>query len=441
VDTIGAIATPGGAGGIGIVRVSGKNARDVFTRFFRAENTDIKDRYAYFGRVVDLNNEVLDSGIGLFFGGPASYTGEDVVEFQIHGTPVVLRKLLNSILKSKLARLAEPGEFTKRAFLNGKLSLTETERLNLLLNAETELQLRVAKELSKGKMAKRFTELRENLMNLESRIEASIEYPEDDETGGALEAAMSLALLLLNEMERLAASYKRVIHWTEGVRVVIAGAPNAGKSSLLNAIVGYQRAIVTSVPGTTRDTVEVTVDIEGLRCTFVDTAGFQNPGDEVEAAGIARARDQIELADIVVLVWDSENIVESERIEKEITGKPQHLLRVKSKADRLDEPAGDFIQVSAKTGSGVGELLKRIRILFDDVDLEHVFLFTERQKQAVEMAIEELNLAISFLVDDGTLEIAAAHLKTARWHLETVIGLVTTDEILDGIFSNFCLGK
>ncbi|MCK5879266.1 MAG: tRNA uridine-5-carboxymethylaminomethyl(34) synthesis GTPase MnmE [Holophagae bacterium] len=440
MDTIGAIATPAGAGGIGIVRVSGLNARKIFNRFFHTENVPIQARYAYLGTVADQEGNVLDTGIGLFFNGPGSYTGEDIAEFQIHGAPVILRQLLRNILESKLARLAEPGEFTRRAFLNGKLSLTETERLNLLLRAETELQLRVARELKKGKMAVKVREMRERLLSIMSRVEASIEYPEDEETGTALNSVQEDAVSLIKELKTLSVTFERIAHWTEGIRVVIAGAPNAGKSSLLNAIVGYQRAIVTAVPGTTRDTVEVTADIEGLRCTFVDTAGFRVPGDEVEAAGISRAKDQVELADVVILVWDSENVPESKRIKKQI-GSNSVLITVQSKADLLNKAPVGVLTVSAKTGQGVKELLTKLRALFEDVNLEHVFLFTERQKQAVESASSDITEASSFLTNDRTVDIAAAHLGTACWHLETVIGLVTTDEILDGVFSNFCLGK
>lgn len=440
METIGAIATPAGVGGVGIVRVSGENAREIFNRFFHTENAEIKDRFAYFGTVADGEGKVMDTGIGLFFKGPGSYTGEDVAEFQIHGAPVVLKYLLQNILQSRLARLAEPGEFTRRAFLNGKLSLTETERLNLLLQAETALQLRVAKELKKGKMASKVRETRELLLALMSRVEASIEYPEEEETAMALESVQKNADLLVKDLKALVVTYDRVIHWTEGVRIVIAGATNAGKSSLLNTIIGYQRAIVTAVPGTTRDTVEVTAEIEGLRCTFVDTAGFREPGNEVEAAGISLAKDQIDLADAVILVWDSENVEESRSIKNQI-GVSTFLIGVQSKADLLNEAPIGFFPISAKTGQGVEKLLKRIRALFDDVDLDHVFLFTERQKEAVESASIEVEAALSFLEDDRTVDMAAVHLETACWHLETVIGMVTTDEILDSIFSNFCLGK
>ena len=440
METIGAIATPAGAGGVGIVRVSGENAQEIFNRFFHTEYAEIEERYAYLGKVTDREGSTLDSGIGLFFKGPRSYTGEDIVEFQIHGAPIILKRLLQEILQSGLSRLAEPGEFTKRAFLNGKLSLTETERLNLLLQAETELQLRVARELEKGKMARRVREIRERLLALGSRVEASIEYPEEDETGSALDSIQEDASSLVNEMNSLSVTYDRVIHWAEGIRVVIVGAPNSGKSSLLNAIVGYQRAIVTATPGTTRDTVEVTTDIEGLRCTFVDTAGFREPGDEVEAAGISRARDQLELADVVILVWDAENVSESRNIESQIPAST-FVIKIHSKVDLLNEIPQGFVAVSAKTGLGIGELLRMVWALFDNVDLEHVFLFTERQKRAVESATSELEVVLSFLRDDRTVEMAAAHLGIACWHLETIIGVVTTDEILDGIFSNFCLGK
>ena len=440
MDTIGAIATPAGAGGVGIVRVSGEKAVDVFKRFFHTEETEIKERYAYFGAVTEGSGKVLDRGIALFFRAPKSYTGEDVVEFQVHGAPVVLKTLLESILASGWVRLAEPGEFTRRAFLNGKITLTDTERLNLLLSAETELQLRVARELEKGRMGPRLREIRRKLIQVASRIEAAIEYPEEDEVSGVPVSSGDEIRCVLGDLKTLSASYKRVSGWAHGVRVVLAGPPNSGKSSLLNAIVGYQRAIVTAVPGTTRDTVEVITDIDGLRCTIVDTAGFRKPSDELEAEGIYRAKNEIEQADIVLFLMDPEGNHKEKGSEVPVNDNC-FFLSVLSKADLVDRIPEGVLGVSAKTGQGIGILLRRIRDLFDDVDLESAFLFTERQKLAVDAAVEELETSLSLLADDSALEIAAAHLSIARWHLESVIGLVTTDEMLDGIFSNFCLGK
>ncbi len=439
MDTIAAIATAAGSGGIGIVRVSGAFSREILDRFFRSGN-EIRDRLACFGKIVDESGSVLDSGIVLFFQAPRSYTGEDMVEFQIHGAPVILKRLLEAILQTGLVRLAEPGEFTRRAFQNGKIDLAETERLNFLLKAETELQLRVVRELEGGKFLRGFQRIRKQLLRLSSQLEAAIEYPEEDETADTLTGVTEHVARLLVRLQNLSSSYDRVIPWAQGVRVVITGAPNSGKSSLLNAIAGYQRAIVTSIPGTTRDTLELTLDIDGLKCTFIDTAGIRAPGDEVEEAGISRALLELSRADLIVFLKGGEPTGTLDpairNLENRIT-----ILSVQGKADLSNSVPEGELSVSSKTGEGVPELLKRIRKEFDNVDLSEHFLFTERQKLAVDNAISELKKVLVFVRDDRTIDLAAAHLENTRWFLETIIGIVTTDEILDGIFSNYCLGK
>ncbi len=440
MDTIGAIATPTGAGGVGIVRVSGKNAKEVFQQIFQFKHIDIQPRYAYFGKIVNSTGDVLDSGVGLFFKAPSSYTGEDIAEFQVHGSPLILRQVLDTILETKLVRLAEPGEFTRRAFLNGKLTLMETERLALLLQSETRFQLKVAREVKSGKLSRSLSRIRGEILSASSLLEAAIEYPEEKETVSALLGLGGTLEQLLGRLRQLLESYTRIAYWTEGIRVVIVGETNVGKSSLLNAMAGYQRAIVTSVPGTTRDTVELGLDLDGLRCIFVDTAGLRETADEVESHGISRTLDELKKADLVLYVWDGSSEPNDFIIPFQ-SDEQNFLIKVQNKCDLPFERNQSFCPVSAKTGEGVSELLQKIRSLFDNVDLEHEFLFTERQKRAVQSACDDLEKAISFFKHEQGLDLAAAHLSNARWHLETVIGIVTTDEILDGVFSSFCLGK
>jgi tRNA modification GTPase len=441
-DTIVAIATAPGRGGIGVVRLSGPSAQAI-SQSLISRSHPLRPREATFSKVQLKADAALAGGIDqvvvTFFPMPGSYTGEDVVELSAHGSPVVLRTIIDAAI-GRGARLAEPGEFTLRAFLNGRIDLMQAEAVNDLIDAVTPLQARAAFDQLDGTLTRAIADIDAALFDLIARLEASVDFPEEGyhfvEPGALARAIDDLIVrtsTLLSDARR-----GRLIR--EGLQIAIVGAPNAGKSSVFNALAGASRAIVTDVPGTTRDLVTEVVDIEGLRVTLVDTAGLRESDDPVEIEGIARARLSIGVANLVLLVEDQSR----PRFPKPLTS--DKALCVANKIDLVPAWSDDgTVPVSATTGAGIPELRRRIVAALDvDPTSDRPAMTNIRHITLVEHARRALTRARSAaLAAGGSLseEFVLADLADARAALEEVSGRRAPEELLAHIFSRFCIGK
>lgn len=473
-DSIAAIATPPGRGGIAIVRISGPAALKVATLMTTAHDPKLnqtlelaqlpaeltaktfKPRYAHFGKFYDGLEEV-DEGVVLYFAAPHSYTGEDVVELQGHGGNVVPQRVLSAVLKIAGVRQAEPGEFTRRAFLNGKMDLTAAEAVEDLISAGSESAAKAALASLQGTFATRLETLSAQLTQLRVRLEACLDFPEEHEDffdSGRAAAELDALTDLTAAALKIAGQGVRL---NEGARIVLAGQPNAGKSSLLNALAGSERAIVTNIPGTTRDVLTINIEIGGIPVTITDTAGIRDrPSDEIEAIGIARALDELKQADLILLMIDSSKPA-SEALEalnhiQQLFDHPKNLMVVKSKQDLTpnadttallnQEPWAHLPQIatSTKTESGLDELRAQLTQALGVIPAEGVFSARRRHLTELNACQEALERARAML-ELGDLVLTARELSLAQNHLGTITGQVTSDDILGIIFSTFCIGK
>ncbi len=440
-DTIAAVATAAGAGGVGIVRVSGVRAREI-AEILCARR--LKPRFAHHARFHDAHGETLDDGIALYFRAPASYTGEDVVELQAHGSPAVLRALLDRCCALG-ARMARPGEFSERAFLNGKLDLAQAEAVADLIAAGDARAARAARRSLDGVFSRRVDALADALLGLRVHVEAAIDFVDEplDTLGGAqLRAGLAQAAA---DLDALLVEAERGQKLRDGLHAVIVGPPNAGKSSLLNALAGSERAIVSDIAGTTRDLLRETVRVDGVELTLVDTAGLRAGGDAIEREGMRRAESELTRADLAIVVLDARDVAAGrEAVAAAIAGVPQRLW-VMNKADLLPGPpadTADAVWVSARTGAGLDALHARLRALagLEAEGAEGAFSARGRQVDALRRARHELAAARQQLEAD-MLELTAESLRAAHDSLGEITGRVAPDDLLGHIFSRFCIGK
>jgi tRNA modification GTPase len=438
-DSIVAIATPPGRGGIGVVRISGASSPDIASRILNRAKP-LEPRYATFTRIRET-----DEVVATYFPAPRSYTGEDVVEISAHGSPVVLQAIVASAMSAG-ARLAEPGEFTLRAFLNGKRDLIQAEAVADLIDAATPLQARVAFDQLEGTLTERIAAIDGELFDLIARLEASLDFPDEGyHFIEPSEAARRIRSVVTRIGEVLAgARAGRMIR--EGATVVVAGRPNVGKSSLFNRLAGTDRAIVTAVAGTTRDLVSESVDVEGLAVTLVDTAGWRETLDLVEREGVARSERALDAADVLVLVLDRSEPghADDTQLLARTVGRPRVV--VLNKSDLPADAAWDVpaVEVSAKTGSGVGDLRHAIvRELTGGESLRDTATLSNTRHIALleDARAHLLAAAAASGVDRATEEFVLADLQAARAKLEEVVGTRATDDLLLHIFERFCIGK
>ena len=450
-DTIVAQATPPGRGGVGILRVSGPKAQDVAKAVLGILP---KPRYAHYLPFLASDGTTLDEGIALFFPNPHSFTGEDVLELQGHGGPVILDILLKRILDIPGVRIARPGEFSERAFLNDKLDLAQAEAIADLIDASSEQAAKSALSSLQGVFSKKINTLVEALIHLRIFTEAAIDFPEEEIdflSDGKIAAELEQVIQRLNEVRQEA---KQGSLLREGMKVVIAGRPNAGKSSLLNALAGRDAAIVTDIAGTTRDVLREHIHIDGMPLHIIDTAGLREASDEVERIGIERAWQEIDQADRVLFMVDSTTTNETnpeklwpEFIERLPKNMPVTVIR--NKADLTGEPLGYseqngycLIQLSARTGEGITLLRDHLKqVMGFTSSTEGGFLARRRHLQALEKAAEHLNNGQYQLTTFHAGELLAEELRLAQEALSEITGEFTSDDLLGRIFSSFCIGK
>jgi tRNA modification GTPase len=444
-DTIVAIATPPGRGGIGVVRLSGPEAQAV-ARQLIAHDGPLEPRRATFTRVSNI-----DQIVATYFPAPASYTGDDVIELSAHGSPVILHAIVAAAI-ARGARLAEPGEFTLRAFLNGRIDLMQAEAVADLIDAVTPLQARAAFDQLQGTLTRTIGDVDAALFDLIARLEASVDFPEE---GYHFVDARTLATevdRLIARTSALLADARRGRLVREGLQVAIAGRPNVGKSSVFNALAGASRAIVADMPGTTRDLVTEVVDLDGLRVTLIDTAGLRESDDAVESEGVDRARRAQRVSDLILFVVDRSQPLEPDD-SFQTTGNKRLIV-----ANKADLPAawrsaeaeqvfglGEVVEVSALTGEGIAMLRERIAMALDVEPLSDRPAITNvRHIALVQRAHEALVRARTAALGDGgslSEEFVLADLQDARAALEEIAGRRAPDDLLEHIFARFCIGK
>lgn len=442
-QTIAAIATAPAPGGVGIVRVSGPQALAIAQGL---GITALQPRQARYARFRDAAGEVIDDGIALYFPGPASFTGEDVIELQGHGSPVLLAALRSRCCELG-ARLARAGEFSERAFLNGKLDLVQAEAIADLIAAGDLRAARAARRSLDGVFSQRIDAASEQLLHLRIHVEAAIDFADEplDTLGGSqVRAGVASVREQLRSLRQAAERGRKL---RDGLHVVLLGPPNAGKSSLLNALAGSERAIVTDIAGTTRDVLRETIHIDGLELTLVDTAGLREGGDVIEREGMRRAEAETRQADLALVVVDATDPQAGlDAVAGALAGVPQRLL-IHNKADLLSawpaQDSADQVWVSARSGQGLEQLHARLAALAGQgagEAMDGEFSARQRHVEAIAQAQQHLEDAAAELEHD-VLELAAEQLRLAHDALGEITGRMTADDLLGKIFSSFCIGK
>lgn len=433
-ETIFAPATAPGKAGVSVLRISGRSALNAIKIMVGIENP--VPRQALYKKIRTVDGADLDEGIVIYFPCPNSFTGEDVVEFQTHGGRAVLNKLLEELAKIDDFRFAERGEFTRRAVENGKMDLTAAEGMADLINAETEQQRRQALRQMDGALAKKYETWRQDLVHLLAWIEAYIDFPEEEVPDSVADQIKTKIISLKKEINQHLADGKRGERLREGFQIVIIGEPNVGKSSLMNRLSAKDVAIVSSTAGTTRDIIEVRMDIKGYPVVICDTAGLRETDEEIEAEGVRRAKMRAEDADLILAVYDAtQNNIDSET--NLFHGR--NVLKIMNKKDKVSADYKDYLFVSAKTGEGIDEVLDQIGKFVEDALAlkEEPSLTRLRHRESLVECVEFLEHSLVA----PELELAAEDLRLSMRCLGKITGQVQVEELLDVIFKDFCIGK
>lgn len=450
--TIVGIATSASLSSISVIRISGKEALDVTDKIFRGINNrpflDIRPFSIRYGHILNSDESVIDEVLVSYFKSPKSYTGEDVVEISCHGGPLPVRLILDQILKQGV-RLAQPGEFTKRAFLNGRIDLSQAEAVMDIIESRTEAALRSANDQSRGSLSRRITELREHLMNIMAKIEVTLDFPDDD-----LDRSSDLGLAddldqIKNSISELLKTSEKGKLLREGLKVVIAGKPNVGKSSLLNSLLDEQRAIVTEIPGTTRDVIEEFINIEGIPVRLTDTAGIRETEDLVESMGVEKSRQSIEDADLIILVLDlSRELSDEDHELLEITKDRRRIVLLNKEdlpkiADIPPSILEEASVISALNHYGTDRLKERIHemTLNDSAGFDETLVTASRHKEALQNAESSLDEAITAIHQAVPMDLVTIDVHAAWSALGEITGDTLQDDLVDKIFSGFCIGK
>ena len=455
-DTIAAIATAPGEGGIGIIRISGEKSLQVAQSIFKSKSgkmiKDYNARTLIYGTVVD-NEKVIDEVLVAYMKGPNSYTAEDVIEINCHGGFISVKKILELIL-SKGVRLAEAGEFTKRAFLNGRIDLSQAEAIIDVIKSKTDMAHEVAQSQLEGSLAKKIKDLRMNVTEVLAHLEVSIDFAEEDVEEITYQTLEEKALELRNEIKKLYDTAESGKILRDGLKTVIVGKPNVGKSSLLNSILGENRAIVTDIAGTTRDVIEEFVNIKGIPLKIVDTAGIRETEDVVEKIGVEKSRESFSTADLVIMVLDSSRplsqedreILETLENKKTIVLLNKMDLEPQIELEKIEEfvNSEDIIKISALKHQGIEELQDKIEAMVYHGSVKNssnLMITNSRHKDALFKAYESINDAISAIEQRIPYDFIEVDFKNIWDYLGYINGDTVREDLLDTIFANFCIGK
>lgn len=440
-DTIVAVATGSGRAAIAVLRLSGPATRRILEVL---AGSVPQPRFASLRAIYASDGAVLDRALVIFFSAPASFTGEDVAELHLHGGPAVIAAVLGRLLETRLCRLAEAGEFSRRAFINGKLDLTEAEGIADLIDAETETQRRQAMRQLEGALSLTVENWRERLVDTMALVEASLDFSDEgDVPEGLMDEAVSAASLVGKEIETVLNDGARGERLRDGFTVVIAGPPNVGKSTLINRIAGRDVAIVSPVAGTTRDMIELHCDLGGTPVVFVDTAGLRDTDDPVEREGVVRARKRAQAADLVLLLFDNKIDADTDGATGFEAVAPENIIMVRTKYDLQpdDEVIEGAVAVSAKTGTGIDILLKRIEQQFAGrSDSQTALITRERHRTALTDAARHLSRVSAAHVSTSP-ELLAEDIRLGMRALGRITGRVDVEDVLDRLFAGFCIGK
>lgn len=457
MSTIAAISTATGNGGIGIIRMSGKKSFEILEKFFipvNSENHKIKGYSMKFGYIINPETkEKIDEVIVSYFVSPKSYTTENMCEINSHGGIIVEKKILELCLKNG-AELAEPGEFTKRAFLNGRIDLTQAESVIDLINSKSDNEAKASINQLEGNLSKKIHEIRDEILDVMADIEANIDYPEYD----IEEVTNKKIEKVLNEIKAdltgLSDSFKNGKILKEGVKTIILGKPNAGKSSLLNSILNEERAIVSEFAGTTRDTIEEFINVEGISLKLIDTAGIRKTDDKIEEIGVKRALKLSEDADLIIAIFDGSKDLDEEDLEILNIIKNKKSIILLNKKDigdcklenneNIKNASNNIIKISAKTGEGVEDIYKKISELFKTNEIkmnDGVIITNIRHKNQIDKAIQSVEKAIKSNNSGLPIDIVSIPIKQVLSDLSAITGEDVSEDIINEIFSKFCLGK
>ena len=452
-DTITAISTPLGEGAIGIVRLSGTDAIAIANKVFKGKNLETVDSHTInYGHFVE-NNEIIDEVLVSYVKAPRSYTTENMCEINSHGGNIVVKKILELCLQNG-AELAEPGEFTKRAFLNGRIDLLQAESVIDIINAKSEREAKNGIQQLEGFLSSEIAKIKKEIMDVMVNIEVAIDYPEYDVDDVTNKQISEMLIKVKSMLEKLEKSFDNGKILKEGIKTAIIGTPNAGKSSLLNAILKEDRAIVTEYEGTTRDTIEEFVNINGIPLKLVDTAGIRDAKDEVEKIGIIKSKEVANDADLIIAIFDASKELTKEDLEilELIKGKKAIILLNKTDLPRklvinnekLKDADAKIIEISALNKTGIDDLYNEITKMFDlnQINLDQDVVITNvRQKNLIEKALSSVKKAEETMSKKMPIDIIAIFIKEILEELGNITGEIATDDIIDEIFSKFCLGK
>ena len=450
--TIAAVSTPHGTGGIAVIRLSGPDAFAIADKVWRGKRlTEAGTHTAHFGNIVDREGRPVDSGVATIFRAPGSYTGEDTVEFSVHGSPWIQREVVNLLIEAG-ASAAEQGEFTRRAFMNGRLDLAQAEGVADMIASSSKAANRLAQNQMSGGFSKSLNSLRDRIITLSSLLELELDFSEEDVEFADRIKLKELADETASMISRLASTYRSGRAIKEGVKVVIAGRPNAGKSTLLNRLLGEEKAIVSEIPGTTRDIIEDSAEINGILYRFFDTAGLRDSDDLVERIGIDRAKERLRNADIILLLHPSDTAADTDaallrEVAEIASANDIPLIKVTTKSDLYPTPtdadSGYCVAISAKTGSGIDTLLDilHLKATFGLQTSAEAVVTNARHYEELRQALEALDRFREAMTAGLPADLLAEDLRTAVHHIGAITGAITTDTLLRTIFSRFCIGK